>query len=472
MKFSKQNTSIFTLCIGIGFIIFLILRWLGFDGLYGQDSYEYIRQAKEVKSAILGFQKPQDFYWAPGYPLALAILDVIIGNMIVTAQLLSVFTWGLTLFFLYSIARIHVKSQKHFIFLLIISCVGFSAYFFRIMFTSMSDGLAVLLITIGLYYFEKSRAEKTYHLLHWSILFLSLSVFTRYAALPLVIVTILSSFFLLFKNRLWGSSLISIGSILFVSVSFLYLKDKNPGEIVNSSISASWNIHNFWSNSIQNEQGTLTYFAPNIFYVLYPIAHFGFIWLSIPVFIWGWYQKIKVDSWTTIISLFVYCLFLAGIPFQNKRFLVLTIVPLFSILIPFIANICSNISKTRFIVLLTVITVLNLGVSLYSFEKVYQIQQTESALFENIRPIKMSRLYTFDVDLALQSRGLNVNVINLWKIESLEFKEGDYFLLNKIKWEDQWKDHLLMKNIEAITSNVNIFEIENYGNGWRLYKYE
>jgi hypothetical protein len=70
----------------------------GFDGLYGQDSFAYHNYAAGPLREYL--REPWNrglppFYWPPGYPLLVALLVSVLGNVTLAGQALSLFMAGM-----------------------------------------------------------------------------------------------------------------------------------------------------------------------------------------------------------------------------------------------------------------------------------------------------------------------------------------------------------------------------------------
>lgn len=466
----KTDLKIFFALLGIGSLLFIILRVIGFDGLYGQDAYEYIHQAKEVKHALLNLSKPNDFYWAPGYPLFVAIIDLIVGNINLSAQILSVITWSITVFFCWK-AFVGIKPSK-FSLVLTVVIVGLSAYFFRVFFTSMSDGLMTMAITCAIYCLKRyrQRLESIYSL--GAVFFSSMAVFTRYAALPIGALIVCYCFVLMLRDKKWKASILS-ASILAVSVLvFFTLKTNSADQIVQNSIIKNWSFSNYWSTTFTNNQGNLNYFVPNIVYVTYPFTHLGFVWVSIPVILLGIIKGVKPQFPWLIIVASVYLLFLAGIPFQNKRFLVPVIPMVFIFLVPYFVNYLQKSNKKVILFSIITLCVSNLILSSYSFQTIYQIQQNDVLLSKQINTYPIQQLYTFEVDLAIKSRGFEGSITNLWTAKEVSLASGDYVLINYEKWEKQWAHHQLMKNVNFILSQEDLVLVDSFDNDWKLWKYE
>jgi hypothetical protein len=61
---SRENLALFI----IPFLLMLILRIVGFDGLYGQDSYEYLRYATAIHYYRPDGSHPGIYFWPVLFP--------------------------------------------------------------------------------------------------------------------------------------------------------------------------------------------------------------------------------------------------------------------------------------------------------------------------------------------------------------------------------------------------------------------
>ncbi len=60
--------------------VFTILRWLDFDGFFGQDSYEYLRISKNIADQWFSEAPPTKTIYPPGFPLLGAIAALASGS--------------------------------------------------------------------------------------------------------------------------------------------------------------------------------------------------------------------------------------------------------------------------------------------------------------------------------------------------------------------------------------------------------
>jgi len=64
-----------------------------FNGLYGQDAFEYFRYTKELRTYWLGGSKPETFFWPEFFPLLGSLLSLIVSNVVLSLQLVSLLSF-------------------------------------------------------------------------------------------------------------------------------------------------------------------------------------------------------------------------------------------------------------------------------------------------------------------------------------------------------------------------------------------
>lgn len=97
--------------------LFPILIWIivyfgfSFDGLYGQDVYEYLRYTEALKTFLVTGKSPEDYFWGIYYPVFGSILGFIIPNIAMSLQLISVVSLVVTSIYLDKIIRLIYKEN-------------------------------------------------------------------------------------------------------------------------------------------------------------------------------------------------------------------------------------------------------------------------------------------------------------------------------------------------------------------------
>ena len=108
-----------------------IFQLIGFDGLYGQDAYEYLRYSQEMKNYFSGGTFPGPFYWPIWYSLSGTILSYIIGDIGFSLQFISALSLGILALYMYKILRILYPKNDNISFYYIFTFGILSPYLFR-----------------------------------------------------------------------------------------------------------------------------------------------------------------------------------------------------------------------------------------------------------------------------------------------------------------------------------------------------
>ncbi|MBC7777884.1 MAG: hypothetical protein H7246_20795, partial [Phycisphaerae bacterium] len=261
--------------------LFFLSYLLHFNGLYGQDAHEYLRQSRVIFDCWQDVPTPPltigDAEFAGGYPLAGALMRFLVGDSILALQCVSwlVAALGLWVFErLLALLAPGARVMSRWVY----AGLGLvlAPMFLRSGLTSMSDGLGLLLALaaffFGLRAFENSRATDAI----WAAVFAALAVSTRYslAALLLPLGVILCHY--LWTKKKW---LAILGAILFGGVALLphfWLKADGAENPFGHSMLQHWSLGNFFQSSFNNENGLSRYPLPNILFLFFPIAHPAF----------------------------------------------------------------------------------------------------------------------------------------------------------------------------------------------------
>ena len=92
-------------------IVFALLRVLGFDGFSGQDSYEYLRLARQMQASWLENAPIPEAIYPPGYPFLGAVLGLIVGSPEWGLSLISLLAGLLSLWFFRRILDLLYQGQ-------------------------------------------------------------------------------------------------------------------------------------------------------------------------------------------------------------------------------------------------------------------------------------------------------------------------------------------------------------------------
>jgi hypothetical protein len=235
-----------------------------------------------------------------------------------------------------------------------------------------------------------------------------------------------------------------------------------------------WSVGNYFKLSFATQDGVTSYTFPNLIYTLYVFFHPGFIFLgSILSLItlknykslFTFHQKILM------ICSALYIFFLAGIPFQNPRVLGLVFPLILIALFPaFVRLMQLKYTKQLFISMGIFFIALQIFFFSMTFKLIFERTIVEKELATIIKPYEGNTLYSFDVDLAMQGRGLDFEYKNMFMERYESFQKNDLILFDPTRYEIQWKDKTPMQNWDFIQRNYKLKILETHSEGWKLYQ--
>lgn len=470
----KPNSKIFFILLGIVGLIFIVLRIIGFDGLYGQDAYVYAGQTENLKTWIVSGGDLPFFHWPSGYPLFCLLFYSLFGDLALSMQITSLVFWSLTVFMSYKLLVLILKPKNDFwLFLMSLSMLGFAPYFLRLGISAMSDiSCAFFCITTIYFIFQYNKQPYLSTFLIAALCF-SLAVFMRYAAFVLLLVP---AIFVIrtalskkdYKSLVTGSLIVFAG---FVSI-FL-IKDLREFIKTLEHTASLWNPINLFKKSFSGKGFSQDFRWINAIYILRVFYHPGFFFFALPLWFLA-FRKNNKPVRLLLLTLFAYLLFIGGLNTQNNRFFVIVMPIVFVCLAYYWQDIkIVNSRPYKKVIAISIIGVINILLTFYSSQRIYEQQQTDLVLSKKIMSYEIQTLFTFEVDQALAFRGFKGEIINLWYlgVSNLQIEPGDYVLLNVSKWEKPWRDHPLTENVEFLMNTNKLIFIETLTEGWTLYKY-
>jgi hypothetical protein len=436
---------------------------IGFDGLYGQDGYAYLYQINHLQTLI-----SDDAFYPPFYAFLGWLFKWIFQNPIFSLQWVSLLSWFGTGLLLYKIATQSLQLSNKLAGLGILILFIFSPFVMRMSLLVMSDSLALFMAVFSIYLGLFSKHKWAYA---FFFVVAALALLTRYALVPLLVPTLFLVIIRLFQKRsfnVWLSALmgISIG-LTALLVNMFYLTSEN-GSTQHSWLQL-WDLRHYFNNSFDHQDGFVEYTFPNIVYVLKNVFHPIYALLLVPALFFFKKSDLKsVEIKILLISYILYILFLAGIPFQNDRFLLPAFPFMLLVLLPSFVRIIERLGKFKWLIWLVI--PIQLVVFLRLIKPVYERNQLELYLFENLQPYANKKIYSFDVDIALAGRGLKAEWLNMWKENYSTFSNGAFVLFNEKKFAEQWKGKNPMLNWKTLNKNYQLIPILKLDQGWELYE--
>jgi hypothetical protein len=446
----------------------------GYDGLYGQDSNEYYRYYLRITSYFRMGMPPGDFFWPVHYPLTGALLHTV-TSFDDSLQMVSLFSAAALLGLLgYFLMRQFPGREKEVLYYVIV-LMGFSPFFFRYAISCMSDTMAMTL-SCGTFYLAWSHLKTGSRFsFHAALLCAGVAVFTRYAMFPLQLPVVAYLLFRGMKNLKLVDYAVAILILLLPLWIHWHFKQDQSTAILQHSLLGEWSVANYVKRIFLIEEGRLGYPLPNIVAVLTFVVHPGLVFPGLLfLIVWITDRKHKPDlAFPVMVSgMACYILFVAGLNFQNERYLV-PLVPFYLVMcFPLYLKIISRF-YTRKGVLLTMgsaLVVIQLLLVYRAFIPFFRMNQTEKQLAAAVKRHNPAVLYTFGVEGALENRGYQGMIVGLHKAPLRSVNPNAFLLFNRKQMEAQWDGKNPMNNYWFLMKQGNPRWMESPGTGWELYE--
>lgn len=468
----NNNTKSQFAFVAIAFVFtYAVIVAIDFNGLYGQDSHAYYSYTKSILNWWHGGQHPGYFFWTSLYPFTCALLSLLI-KPIVAMQLVSILSHVLATFFLgkFLSLKYEVKNGRAQVYVLLFYFL--SPYVFRLATTAMSDSLCILFLTISLFLSHQLETKRTVSSFFLFGLCISSAILTRYAAIiPGVILLSVTAFSLRHHLKLQHIMAALIGFALAILPEIL-IRQNVFNSIATHQWVSGWSPVNFFKNDFFTVEGHSHFKLPNLLYVFTSTLHPGFIFCGI-IFVIFLFNRITFSqtSKISIIIVITYAFFLAGIPFQNTRFLCLTFPFVVVLFFPaFNAFINSfNLLKHKRVLTASVI-IIQCALIFFAMKPFVAYNKEERKIAGALNKTNYHTIYTFSINQALKSYDVKQNIISLYDSSITSMETDAAVLFNENKFALQWKDRLPMQNWKHLQEKYQLVKVADYGNGWELYE--
>lgn len=481
MTLEKRPGCLFNLSLGpeIGMALFVMLlsRWIfNFNGLYGQDAHEYLRYANALREYIRYGAEPGGYFWSPTYPALGAALSMFIFKTAFSLQLLSVLAWGGTAMLLRR-ALVHMYPAEA---IPAISFVGFAVLLSPAMVKGglvvMSDMTATFACMGALYHTYLFKKEGVAKNAIWAGVFAGYAVWTRYATVLLLLPCALYMAWALVQqvrrnSSLWWVPLAGIAALLPFGWLFSWSKGGDMTSFLGHEWLVNWSANNFFLRDFQLTDGEMHYALPNIAYAFFPLGHPEFMvfgLLMAPFIRLGDFKPTVVM--VAAAGALLYCLFLAGIPYQNRRFL-LPAFPFWALaLFPAYCRFRAAASNGGGLVVL-IIFLAQIYLCFHFLGPVRAMNRQERHFAETVQYFPPTRLYTFGPEGALETYECPHKIISMYQDSIPTPVPGDLLIFSESAYTQQWAGKNPMKHWSNFKNNYNLTPLRTFENGWAVWKF-
>ena len=477
MNISKIKLTADFLILSAAFIVLILIRIIcDFNGLYGQDSYEYLRYSRRLTEFFTAGMPPGDYFWPVNFPLLGAILSLVIRDNIFALQLISMLSFILTAFYTLLLIQLIYPNAGRVADLYLLLFLILSPFLFQSAFLVMSDMLAVFFTTASIYHMLKFRRVQNRTDFFLTIFYSSLAVMTRYAAAVVLLIPAILLITIFFERFRFADLVLGL---LIASLCFtphFFIKGRNAVDFIGHQWLQAWSVKNWFLSEFSTSDGFHKYRLPNLLYGLSNFYYPGFFFMGI-VFIFLMQKRIfyRLEYLILYAPAILYALFLAGIPFQNMRFFLLTFpVVVVSMFLPFQRFRHKVLSKNIYLWSFAGFVILVQTALIYKYSSgIYRTNQAEKYIAKTVLSYSSRPVYTFAIDGALKCYGVDGDdIVNVWYSKLDSAKISALVLFNEDKFKRQWKNRNPMINWQMIRNNYRLEKIESLPSGWELFQIE
>lgn len=464
----KQKNTLLLLFFGI--ILFCLIRIvLSFDGLYGQDAYEYLRYTESLGQYYKTGKNPGDYFWGVYYPLLGSFLTFIVGNSALALQLISFISALVSSIYLNKIIELIYKEKTNSLIIFVFFTLSPIILIHSLL--VMSDMLTCAFLLISIYHLLNylENFKKSSFLI--GITFCLIAVLTRYAAIVILLPIGLVVVIKLIKNKHFSLLLYTLPIIPVISLPHVAIKLQNSIQFLSHSWLQNWNILNIFKSDFITQEGPRNNHFINLIYICFTFLHPIFMFFGIGII--GYSIKNRFRKWNKyqillVVSILVFSLFIGGIPYQNKRYLIPAFALIVIVIYPQVKNIILNFNNKKTMYL--VVFFIQLTLTFYFGKQFYERNKLEKNIVNEMKPLQGNTLYVFDIDVALQGRGLQFNYKNLFIEKYIVYEKNALVLINEKQLEKQWKEKNPLINWENIQKKCVLVKLKTSDKNWSLYK--
>lgn len=452
----------------------LALGWTslsGYEGLNGQDAHDYLRIAVYWRHWASGGERPIMVEHPHGYPIAGALLGVPFNSTLLGLRTISLLAAFLLLFALRR-TLLTTGTEGSAIDVYLLLAVGASPFVLRYTMMVMSDipGMALLMMAFACS--VRWNEDRTWALALSALLFAVLALAMRLAVAPMLVALVLALFHGARPGRWkrWSIAVLLFGVVLAAACFFVPVAEIEV--IVARSPLGEWSPLNLFRRTLLSDDGVLHYRFPNVLYVLGLFVHPGILPIGVcllPFFRWA--DLRATTARLAAFVLFGYLLFIAGMPFQNDRVLLMALPLVVVLLFPAFTRALAFVAHRGLSVRVLVAVVLVCQLGLFARAMWPQMMQarTERELAASVNALAPSHVYTHGMGAALVNYCSAVEVVELWYTELDTFHRSALVVVHPANLEAQWQGRPPFINWQRLQAR-GLDQVEDHPEGWTIQR--
>jgi hypothetical protein len=450
--------------------LFWIICYFGlsFDGLYGQDAYEYLRYTESLQNYFTTGKNSGDYFWGVYYPLIGSFLAFILGNAAVALQLISLFSLLVSAIYISKIIEILYKEKPNDIVVFLFFCLSPIVLIHSVL--VMSDMLTCCFVVLSIFHFLSFLEVSKNKSFWFGVAFCMLAILTRYAAIVLLFPFSIIVLLKILKSKQFKLLFLTIPILFIIVIPHILVKSQNSLQFLSHSWLQNWNIINLFKSDFITLEGPRNNHFINLIYLIFQVVHpifFSFLIFLLPSFLKKDFYKTNKYQNLILVSIVLFSLFMGGIPYQNKRYLL----PSFILMLIFIYP---QLNKISFLnnkkLLYSFVFLSQMSLILFFGKQFYDRNVLEKQLVIEMEKHQGKTLYVFDIDVAMQGRGLQFKYKNLFIDKYADFENESLVLINEKQLNQQWKGKNPLINWENIQKKCVLVKLKTHHKEWSLYE--
>lgn len=412
----------------------------GYAGLNGQDAHDYLRLAKAWFAAFWqGGPIPLVAEHPHGYPMAGALGGAILGPAL-ALRIVSLLSYFTIIGLVHRILSDRVKNTTG-ITAYVLLAVALSPFMLRYALTCMSDTMAIACLVAALWFTLAYQKDRDRWMLLGAFATLVLALWVRLAAAPVVMLLVLSLIETGLRKQLTWSRLLQLVGVLSVAALVAMVGLEGSAMLADTPL-ADWSPLNWFRRELHSDDGVLRYRFPNLVYALFSLIHPGQFPIGLLLLPFLRRSDLRDEPGrTAAIVLLGYLLFVAGMPFQNDRvlllgqpFTVLLFQPAFLRAMAFAAR-----SNVRPAILFMVLVVAQAALFVRTMLPFTHQAEVEKELASVVHSLDPKVIYSHGMGAALTTYCAPTPVIELWYAPLDTFLSGGILVVHPLNLEQQWK---------------------------------
>lgn len=422
---------------------FAVVSALGYAGLNGQDAHDYLRLSRAWTAWMHGAPMPHVFEHPHGYPMAGALLAVLTRSNGFALRLLSALALLIIVYTVRGVLRRAFPQERNVDRYVLLS-VGLSPFLLRYGLMVMSDVPGMALLCVMYACTLRWMAEGHVRWVLGAIGAAVLAIGVRFACAPLAFLLGIALVHGPAHGRRARWTIAILLGVVGAVLLFTLLPMDQVRALVARSPIGDWSALDVFRRELRSDDGVLRYALPNCLYVLTIAVNPGFI--PIGVLLLPFVRRADVRSphaQLALVLVVAYLLFIAGMPFQNDRVLILVLPFLAVLLFPAFTRAWAFGVQKGMRPAWAMAALLTLQSALFLRAELPFIRQarTERSLAAAVNGMHPRRVYTHGMGAAFSDLCPSTQVTELWYTALDRFEPGALIVVQPANLAEQWEGH-------------------------------